>query len=105
MNDPKQAAIKRQVVQVREGLYARTISGREYKAFVAAQKDAVGTDEEKSVSNVYQLVKHAASDEYGRALFESVDQAEELPIDAARAVFEAAAVLNGLKTADSNAGN
>jgi 5-methylcytosine-specific restriction endonuclease McrBC regulatory subunit McrC len=102
MSETRTQAIRREVKEVETGLYVRTISGREFKAFVQFQKaNESQPKEELNISNVYQLLQYAASDKEGHALFDSFEAVQDLPIPTAMKMFEAAAKLNGLSDDDA----
>ena len=87
-------------------MFARTITGREYKIFNAqihALKERA--EEEKNIGAVYALVWLTACDEHGRQLFASLDDTSEVTVEQAKVIFEIAAELNGLvKAKDGEAG-
>ena len=105
--DPKLSLIERRVVPVgTAGVFARTITGREYKIF-NAQIHALKEDAEevKNIGAVYALVWLTACDEHGRQLFASLEETSDVTVELAKAIFEVAADLNGLvKTKDGEQG-
>jgi hypothetical protein len=82
-----------------DGVFVRTISGREYKRFQAAVRAlADASEEDRNVAAVYLMVNLAACDQSGRRLWEDDQLAgtEDTPITKAKAVYSAAVDLNAL---------
>lgn len=82
-----------------DGVFVRTISGKEYKRFQAGCRESAELpEEERNVRTVYQLVNLTACSADGRRLFEddAIAATEDTPITKARAVYDAAVELNRL---------